>query len=102
SYGNGAPGTGGFVPTLTTVGDPIIGGAPFSLDGADLRGGANGLLLVGFARVQIPFKGLDLLVDLTPPAFFLPVVASGPAGGAGVGTFSLSGSIADDPSIVGV
>jgi choice-of-anchor B domain-containing protein len=102
SYGTGAAGSGGFVPTLATTGDPQIGGPPFSLDGADLLGGANGLVLVGFARAQIPFKGLDLLVDPVPPTLLLPVTALGAPGVAGAGTFSFSGAIADDPAYVGV
>jgi hypothetical protein len=102
SYGTGGVGSGGFVPTLTTVGDPRIGGAPFGLDGADMLGGAGGLLIVGFTRVQIPFKGLDLLVDLAPPAFLVPVIASGPAGVPGAGSFSVSDSIPDDPTLVGL
>jgi choice-of-anchor B domain-containing protein len=101
-YGNGSAGSGGYVPTLATVGAPKIGGAPFTLDGSDLLGGANGLLLVGFARAQIPFKGFDLLVDPAPPTFLIPVTATGPAGAAGAGTFSLSDAIPDDTSIVGI
>jgi hypothetical protein len=102
SYGSGAAGSGGFVPTLTTAGDPLIGGPPFSLLGADLLGGANGIVLVGFARAQIPFGGFDLLVDLAPPTLLLPITASGPAGVPGAGTFSFSASIPDDPADVGI
>jgi choice-of-anchor B domain-containing protein len=102
SYGTGGPGSGGFVPTLTTVGDAKIGGAPFSLAGADMLGGANGVLLVGFGRAQIPYKGLDLLVDPVPPTFLAPFTASGPAGVDDVGTFSISAGIPDDPAFVGL
>lgn len=102
SYGTGGVGSGGFVPTFTTAGDPTIGGPAFSLDGADLLGGASGFVLVGFARAQIPFKGLDLLVDPVPPTLLVPVVASGPAGVAGAGTLTLAGSVPDDPALVGV
>jgi hypothetical protein len=90
------------VPTLVTNGDPRIGGAPFGLDAANMLGGAPGFLLVGFVRVQIPFKGIDLLVDLSPPAFIVPFAASGPAGVPGVGTFSVSDSIPDDPTLDGL
>jgi len=102
SYGNGAAGSGGFVPTLVTNGDPRIGGAPFGLDAADLLGGSSGLLLVGFARAQLPYLGIDILVSLKPPRLFLPVVAGGPAGVPGAGTFSLSDSLPDDPAIDGL
>ena len=102
SYGTGGAGTGGFVPALTTVGVPMIGGPPFSVDGSGLLGGANGLLLVGLSRAQIPYKGLDLLVDPAPPTVLLPITATGPAGVPGAGTFSLSASIDDDPLLVGI
>ena len=102
SYGTGTPGSGAFVPTLATVGDPMIGGPPFQLDGANMLGGVNGLLIVGFARVQIPFKGIDILADLAPPALLLPFKASGPAGVPGAGTISLAGAIPDDPTFVGI
>ena len=101
SYGSGGAGSGGFVPTFTTNGDPLIGGPSFSLDGAELLGGANGFVLVGFARVQISWKGLDLLVDPAPPTFLVAVTASGPAGVAGAGTLSLAGAVPDDPALVG-
>jgi len=102
SYGTGAAGSGGFVPTLSTVGDPMIGGPPFTLAGSNLLGGAPSLVLVGFARAQIPYKGLDLLVDPVPPTLLVPLTASGPAGVAGVGAFSLSAGLPDDPALDGL
>jgi choice-of-anchor B domain-containing protein len=102
SYGTGAAGSGGFVPTLSTVGDPMIGGPPFTLAGANLLGGAPSLVLVGFSRAQIPYKGLDLLVDPVPPTLLVPITASGPAGVAGAGAFSLSASLPDDPALDGL
>ena len=102
SYGNGFAGSGGFVPTLTTVGDPLIGGPDFSLVGSDLLGGANGLVLLGLARAQLPLKTITLWVDLAPPASLIPIAASGAAGVAGAGAFTLSDSIPDDPTIVGI
>lgn len=101
SYGTGAPGSGGFVPTLTTSGDPLIGGPPFALDGADLLGGGSGVVLVGFGRAQLPLKSIELLVDLAPPAFLLPITASGTPGVAGAGTFTIADSMPDDPALVG-
>ncbi|MBM4014121.1 MAG: choice-of-anchor B family protein [Planctomycetes bacterium] len=102
SYGNGYAGSGGFVPTLTLVGDPQIGGPPVSLVGADLLGGASGVVLFGFVRAQTPFKTITLWVDLAPPALVLPIVASGSSGVAGAGSFTLTDSIPDDPTIVGI
>jgi choice-of-anchor B domain-containing protein len=102
SYGVGSAGSGGFVPTLTTLGDPRIGGPPYELDGADLLGGANAFVLVGFARTQLPLNRITLLVDLSPPAFLVAVTASGTPGVAGDGTIAISDSIPDDVTLVGV
>ena len=102
SYGVGGAGSGGIVPTLALVGDARIDSVPFSVDGAGLLGGANGLLIVGLARAQIPYKGLDLLVNLAPPTLLLPITASGPAGVPGAGAFSIPESIDDDPALIGV
>ena len=59
-------------------------------------------VLVGFARAQIPCKRLDLLVDPVPPTLLVPVTASGPPGVAGVGAFSFSAGLPDDPALDGL
>lgn len=101
-YGSGVAGSGGYVPRLTTVGDPNLGNPSFEVDGFDLLGGAPGLLLVGFARTSIPLKGITLLVDLAPPAITVYVTATGAAGVAGAGTIAVDAEIEDDPSLLGI
>ncbi len=101
-YGAGTAGSGGYVPVLSTVGDPTLGNLAFEIDGSQIRGGAACLLAVGVARNDYFVKGITLLVDLAPPAFFIPVVASGPAGSPGVGTFALFEEIDDDPALDGI
>ncbi len=97
TYGAGTAGSGGFVPVLGTVTDPFIGNTAFRIEGDDLLGGAPGFLLVGFGRAQIPYKSIDILVDLSSPFLFIPVVASGPNGVAGAGSFSITSAIPEDP-----
>ena len=103
SYGSGTAGSGGFVPVLATSGGfPYIGNPAFTVDGSQLLGGGAGLCVVGFVRTTLPFKGITILVGLAPPAFFVAVSASGPAGVPGAGTFALTGEIPDDPTLVGL
>ncbi len=102
TYGIGYAGSGGFVPTLTLLGDPQIGGPAVSLVGDDLLGGASGVVLLGVARAQLPLKTITLWVDLAPPAELFSIVASGTPGVPGDGSFTLSDSIPDDPTLVGM
>jgi choice-of-anchor B domain-containing protein len=103
TYGTGTAGSGGFVPQLATSGGfPYIGNPAFTVDGTQLLGSASGLYLLGFARDQSPFKGIDIRVDLTPPVRWLPITASGPAGAPAAGAFALTGDIPDDTSLLGI
>jgi choice-of-anchor B domain-containing protein len=101
-YGVGTAGSGGFVPLLSTLGDPMLGNPAFEVDGSQLLGGAPGLLAVGFARNDLDIKGITLLVDVTPPAVLVPIAASGPPGVAGAGAFQIVAGIGDDPTLDGL
>jgi choice-of-anchor B domain-containing protein len=102
TYGIGYAGSGGFVPTLELVGDPQIGGPGVSLVGDDLLGGGSGVMLLGVARAQVPLKTITLWVDLAPPGTLISIVASGAPGVAGDGGFTITDSIPDDPTLVGM
>lgn len=73
-YGEGCPGTGGVVPTLTPSGDTGPGGT-ITLDIAGGPAGAPAFLMVGVASSNLPVcVDCNLLVD---PILFLPIVLSG-------------------------
>jgi hypothetical protein len=85
-YGVGYPGTGGVVPVIGDVG-PFRGGETGVLRLRGGRGGADGLLILGVAPLDLPtpiggtlYASLDLL---------FPIVLSGPVGAAGRGTYDL-------------
>jgi choice-of-anchor B domain-containing protein len=101
-YGLGTAGSGGFVPLLSTVGDPMLGSPSFEVDGSQILGGAASVLAVGFARSNVDIKGITLLVDLSPPALLVPITASGPPGVAGAGGFQLVAGIGNDPALDGL
>jgi choice-of-anchor B domain-containing protein len=102
-YGTGTAGSGGYVPKIGTSGGlPHVGNPSFTVECRKILGGASGLYLVGFGRDQIPFKGVDILVELTPPVLWIPVVASGSSGVPGAGSFALTGEIPDDPALLGL
>lgn len=61
AYGTGLPGAGGATPVLTGSGCAARG-RDFAFDLSNGRGGAQGMLLIGFQRAAIPFLGGTLLV----------------------------------------
>lgn len=103
NYGAGTPGSGGIVPRIfSSGGAPRIGNTSFRIEGDQILGGANVLLIVGFAKAQIPVLGIVVLVDLNLPTFSFSFPASGPAGVAGAGAVSIPASIPDNPNFVGI
>lgn len=101
NYGNGSPGSGGLVPTLTTASTAPRIGSTVPLDCDQIVGGATCFLVVGFAQAQIPVKGIDLLVS--PVGWILvPLAASGTSGVAGDGEVHLPVPIPNDINAIGV
>jgi hypothetical protein len=98
TYGSGTQGTGGFVPNLAGSGSGSIG-EDATLDITNGRGGASGLLLIGFARANLAFAGGELLV--LPPWIVLPIQLGGTSGVGGAGSLSLTDTIPADPNFVG-
>ncbi len=89
SYGAGCPGTGGFVPVLSTPSTPAAGG-PLTIVIEDGLGGATALLLFGTAKANLPIGGGGcalLIAPVLPPQVFLPLGGVGP----GNGTVTLPG-----------
>ena len=97
-YGNGLAGSGGFVPDLSGEGVPNIG-SDVRVQVADGLGGAFTKLLIGTARLSVPFAGGELLV--APPWIFVDFVLDGQVDVAGDGSKLLEGEIPDDPALTG-
>ncbi len=88
AYGAGCAGSGGFVPALHMAGCPRAG-QPLAIELLDGHGGALALFVVGLATTQATVHGsCDLLVDLTPPSFVVPVMLPGANPGEGDLSFS--------------
>jgi hypothetical protein len=100
----GVAGSGGFVPTLQSVGDPARPGAPaFSLRIGDALGGSLSFLLLGSASTNLALKGFTLWVDPAGSLFLLlGLPLEGPAGVAGAGSLTLTGAIPDEPALDGL
>jgi len=91
SYGDGCPGSGGFVPVLSAPLDPVAG-QPFSLVINEGLGGAQALLMFGLTQTSVPFGfgSCELLIDnLVGPPVFFPLGGVGP----GNGSIILSGTL---------
>ncbi len=103
-YGSSVPGSGGFVPTIASVGDPLrLGSQNVDLQISNGLGGATAFFTIGTASAAIPFKAAALLVD--PAGSFYVMVAlplSGPTGVAGAGSFDIVDEIPNDPLLEGI
>lgn len=103
-YGSAVAGSGGFVPTVASVGDPLrLGATAVDLRISDALGGSLCFFTLGTSDASIPFKAGALLVD--PGAAFYVMVAlplSGPAGVPGAGSFDVVDEIPDDATLEGV
>lgn len=98
-YGPGLAGTGGFVPTLTGLGYPMVDGL-FGLSIAEGLGGATAQIFVGLAAAATPFKGGTFLVD--SPVLQATLALGGTPGAAGVGSLVLPAALPADPLLEGL
>lgn len=102
-YGTVTVGSGSLQPRFIGYGGcPCIGTAQFRIHADNLVGGAQGMMLIGFNRSALPFRGATLLVELVPPFFLVPLITSGTPGVAGDGAVSLTIGIPNDPNGVGI
>lgn len=98
TYGAGLAGAGGFVPWISAFGCPDLG-QPFTVAAGDAKGGASGVLAVGFNQAALPLFGGTLF--LFPISSTLPFTAGGTTGAAGAGVFALPLLFAD-PAFAGL
>ncbi|MBI4878089.1 MAG: hypothetical protein HY812_00295 [Planctomycetes bacterium] len=82
-YGYGCPGSGGFVPYLSTLACPIAG-YPINLDVIECLGGSTAVFLFGAARGSyLMDNGCYLnLSGLSPLVIAVPMGGSGPGNGS--------------------
>ncbi len=91
SYGAGCPGSGGFVPVLSTPSNPTAGQS-ITINVADGVGGAPCLFLFGLTKAQVPFGygGCELLLgSVLAPTITVPLGGVGP----GNGVVTLTGTL---------
>lgn len=97
-FGAGTPGSGGFVPRISTIFSPCPGAdLGYVID--RLNGGANGLMLWSFGQASLPVWGGHLYIDVTTVWGMIPFLADGAA--AGDGESRLQFFHPDDPALVG-
>lgn len=100
SYGTGTVGSGGFVPSLSTLGEPTRGSSNFTIAGSQFLGGTACIAAIAPNPSQLPVLGFTLLVDPTTAVTAL-MTATGTAWIAGVGTVQLPIAIPNLPALVG-
>ena len=103
AYGVGTTGTGGNVPSLSTLGGPpSLGNADFQVAVTNGVGGSTAIALVSLAQAAIQLDAGTLLVD--PVLLFLvdPFALSGASGAPGQGIGFLPLPIPDAPGLVGL
>jgi hypothetical protein len=97
--GAGTPGTGGFVPTLSTSGGVSqIGNSAFGLAIGNARGGAFAVLSLNPVETAIPFAGGTIFVV---PGAAVNLVLGGAAGVGGAGSATIPIPIPYVPVFVG-
>ncbi len=99
--GHAQAGTGGVKPTLSAVGDPLVGQST-TVEVKDVVGGAP--VVVGFSQGTdfSTLFGAEFCLDLTTPFYiFDPFVASGTPGVAGDGSVTLNFLIPNNPALFG-
>ncbi len=84
-YGDGCPGSGGFVPALSMSCSPVPYG-PLGLKVTGGLGGAATLIAVGTGAGDLPFAGCSLLISPIPTQPQLGLTLLGSAPGAGTGS----------------
>ena len=102
-YGEGTPGSGGFVPKFSAIFSPGPG-QTIGLELKDFRGGAPAIMFVGsspLAAGAMKFKGNDLLVDPNS-AIFLILGLALPGVGAGNGDLTMQFQVPVMPALDGL
>jgi DNA-binding beta-propeller fold protein YncE len=99
NLGLGLKGTGGIVPNLDVMAEPVPGGA-VDLRLFDARGGATGLMIIGLGTTELHAKGGTIHVG--PIAATMPITLGGSAGLAGAGDLHFGGALPDASAIVGL
>lgn len=84
TYGNGSPGTGGVVPTIS-CGQAWMGNAGWGVSVSDTLGGAAGVVGVSPASATANYGPLPVWIDLNLALPFFPIVTTGVPGSAGGG-----------------
>jgi hypothetical protein len=99
SIGSGTPGSGGFVPRMSTIFSPCPGAdLGYVID--RVNGGATGLLLWSLGQGNLPIWGGHLYLDFGTLWGLVPFVADG--SGAGAGDARLQFFHPDDPALIGL
>ncbi len=102
-YGQGTPGSGGFVPKFRGIFSPCPGQI-IGLELQDFVGGAPAILFVGSSSLPqdaLFFKGASMLVNPSGNVF-LPIILALPGSGAGAGDLRLQFTFPDEPGFVGL
>ncbi len=100
NVGTGIPGSGGFTPQISASGGaPRLGNPSYTVDVTQGLGGVHVFLLAWLSRPGGPPFGGGRLILFPPP--MPPPKLSGPAGGAGVGTYSRNFPVPHDPAFAG-
>src|SRR5690606_22842165 len=81
-YGVGTPGAGMTIPTISTVGIPLLGSSSFGVRAENVLAGSMVARLFGLSPTAIPILGFNLHVGA-------PVLAVDFATSAGVATFPI-------------
>ncbi|MGH7151443.1 MAG: FG-GAP repeat domain-containing protein, partial [Planctomycetota bacterium] len=110
TFGAGCPGSGGFVPRITTAGGPPTVGQPnFRVYGSKMLGGTFAVLIFGvssasWAGIPLPlnlgFLGLPSCSLLVSADILLPAMSSGSGPGAGAANRLVPAP--SDPSLSGL
>jgi len=96
--GVGLAGSGGLVPALTASGCASLGGQ-VTLQLADVRGGAKGLLFGSFSEGLLAFRGGTLFMGSVD--VLLNIGVGGAAGVAGAGSATFPPLSIDNPGLLG-
>ena len=102
-YGQGTPGSGGFVPQFRGIFSPCPGQI-IGLELQDFVGGAPAILFVGSSSLPqdtLFFKGASMLVNPSGNVF-LPIILALPGSGAGAGDLRMQFTFPDEPGFVGL
>ena len=97
TYGTGLAGTNG-IPQAVVPGnvEPLIGTTGYELRVTNALANTGAFLVFGFGADSIPYKGGELLVDLTLPWVLIPATTNG------IGAANFIFDIPDDEALLGI